>query len=625
MVLMIGWRTRTLSKFVLFLFLSTKLYVQSNGELHKRSISPRVHLVTYIDSKYTDVVRDGLFVNRLYAETYSYNLTVYNNESNSEALPYNDSLEYTVRSWRVGQEVDARWEKVIVTLDLMQQYNLDQPLSTYICWFDADLIVLDFSKPLNHFIRLYPDYDMILSAEIHAETGVANTGLFIMRCSSWSLSFLQSWWSQDHNVGHDQILFDRLYKSLWPGIDEHIKILPANELNTIPPAYNTLRPSDFVLHLMGERNDYRQQVFSYARQLVDVCMNASSLLHPINLYQLGLNQSYLANSFYNLSTTRANIVLHLLQSSSEQPLSLLNGAIDLAEEYRELMLQQLKVMQSPSFQRISSNNQSISLRLSKHQLVYKHLKQLWKTGIHSPLQEVQLLNLLGMLANDMLQEMQQLSSSIDIHNNTMLLYQEAESWLQLLLHHVGKTSQPAVYAMLAMLLQNKALYLSSTSRLVMDYKDDTLGFYQRAVDIYDDFILVEAANKYQHAALLQLYADALAVSNGNHELANYYYHRSSRLWEALLFAEKTWKEDHNHYARLLLQAIRLKLPLTYLQEWKDKLKTLYSLFPNEVGEVLKMLQQLQDIDPSAQEEVETNDDVAATKRKFRRKKKRMNK
>ena len=107
----------------------------------------------------------------------------------------------------------------------------------YLVWIDADLAVTDWSLSLEDLISLHPKSDIIISAEHHAETGVANTGSIIVKNSKWARSFLERWWdSYDRSLNHDQIFFDRLYKML-PEKERtnHITILPTSALNSVPP------------------------------------------------------------------------------------------------------------------------------------------------------------------------------------------------------------------------------------------------------------------------------------------------------------------------------------------------------------------------------------------------------
>lgn len=67
---------------------------------------------------------------------------------------------------------DHRWDRVKLIHDLLMH---PIPYDYYV-WFDADLIIQHFSFRFEDVIAQYPNASIIISAERHAETGVANTG-----------------------------------------------------------------------------------------------------------------------------------------------------------------------------------------------------------------------------------------------------------------------------------------------------------------------------------------------------------------------------------------------------------------------------------------------------------------
>jgi hypothetical protein len=68
---------------------------------------------------------------------------------------------------------DHRWNRVKLLLELMSKNESHD----YYVWFDTDLIFLDFNFRFEDLIQKYPEANIIISAERHAETGVANTGM----------------------------------------------------------------------------------------------------------------------------------------------------------------------------------------------------------------------------------------------------------------------------------------------------------------------------------------------------------------------------------------------------------------------------------------------------------------
>jgi hypothetical protein len=340
-------------------------------------LSKRVLFVSYID--------DNSFSSPLHYSRYSFTF--------NKAFCRLYGFDYLVlTNMSTTSESDPRWEKVNIVYFLLRKslfssgYNLDYD---YFVWFDADLLFFPSlsSFPLanqedivHRLISSHPNSSILISSEYHAETGVANTGCFIVKNTVFSLLFFRTWLNDmDHSEGHDQILFDKLYKILLRNPSQstvnvhlsstllkcfqsltysassssyisftpflsfpitsfstkevhyllretirigqnklvtdddsdncsvsHIVILPANYLNSFPPVYYTFNENSsnsYVLHLMGESNDYRYKVFEgiYSRVCFDYLEqldNSSSTIIP---KYLGVTRLYLQSVFYEIS------------------------------------------------------------------------------------------------------------------------------------------------------------------------------------------------------------------------------------------------------------------------------------------------------------------------------------
>ena len=70
--------------------------------------------------------------------------------------------------------------------------------------------------------------------------------------------------SFDRSVNHDQFYFDVLFHSNMKQAKDHIKILEAHILNSVPPPMINQKYDHAVLHLMGESNLLRKEVFGVA-------------------------------------------------------------------------------------------------------------------------------------------------------------------------------------------------------------------------------------------------------------------------------------------------------------------------------------------------------------------------
>jgi hypothetical protein len=176
---------------------------------HKSTSSPlRIGIVTYIDDNITSYAAYSLAINTAYALHTNYDFMVLSPETHSDYEPR-----------------DPRWNRVKILSKLMMEPREEEKdkekekgeeesnegIGTYsdfdyVVWLDADLAVVDWTLSIERLVEAFPDHDLLLSAEYHAETGVANTGSIIAKNTAWTQSFLQQWWSVfDHSLNHDQV------------------------------------------------------------------------------------------------------------------------------------------------------------------------------------------------------------------------------------------------------------------------------------------------------------------------------------------------------------------------------------------------------------------------------------
>jgi len=190
---------------------------------------------------------------------------------------------------------------------------------------DADAVVLDFGLDLLGLGQRHPQADLLASADIRM--GLINTGVLLLRNTTWMRGFLNQWWYGPHSAPGggggglednsmnssaitassasiarwrhvcDQDAFDRLYAhytNTWtpgsPRIAEKVKVLPMDALNSHPPAMVHQRPESAVLHLMGEHTALRRELFRKA--WTNVCAARSGGVLPL---QLGLKREVLLN------------------------------------------------------------------------------------------------------------------------------------------------------------------------------------------------------------------------------------------------------------------------------------------------------------------------------------------
>ena len=212
-----------------------------------------------------------------------------------------------------------------------------------------------------------------------------------MKDTLYSKEFFRKWWDDSNrSLAHDQIYFDILYKSLTPSIrnDKHVLILPTRFINSVPPAIINMEDSDKFLHLMGERNDLRKEVFSFAlNQLCNAVVNNNIIPH-----QLGLSPSFvleISNNIYNNASLQLKNEIYLLvkeikykyenfQSKDECiSLELFDRYFDKLGELREVLLQlgliNDHIIESDRNKQIDELMKLILLSISENSLLFEQI------------------------------------------------------------------------------------------------------------------------------------------------------------------------------------------------------------------------------------------------------------
>lgn len=269
------------------------------------------------------------------------------------------STESSSSGWvqPLGQESDPRWEKVNCLLFLTTNNDVVYKNVDYFVWLDADMMIINFRDNfIAHWIDAFPTHDILISSEYHSETGIANTGSMILKNSEWSRNFLRRWWDEDHRRGHDQILFNVLYQSLattataLQDLQSHIKLLPIRALNSLPPAYLTFSRDDSVLHLMGERGDYRRAVFRAAEAAIYRRLTENEGKMDFHVVDVGIDRVLLSEQLLTIMEHRIPVLLAAMMASLPPPSSSNSSSLrfdpspilqlsEATQEYRELSLQ----------------------------------------------------------------------------------------------------------------------------------------------------------------------------------------------------------------------------------------------------------------------------------------------
>lgn len=528
-------------------------------------ISESITLVTYVDERAFPYFDHSGRLMELYAAHHGYGLMIY-----CASLAPED----------FRPEDDARWEKVRLMRSVLSNPTLRA--SQFFVWFDADLIFLDLSFSLSQlFSSAGASTDVIISAEVHGGTGVANTGCFAVRPTASSRLLLERWWGMDHTVGHDQILFNTLYKHLSPQQRASVRVLPAHWLNSLPPAYVHQKDDHLVLHLMGERNDVRARIFSLAlRRLcetVHIHGGIDRAVASLRGSQLGITQSVLRIETQNVSLQRLDELLALLTRHWQE--TSFDALYSLISEARELLLVLPKLGASvlPATEQLYSILQAKMLSdASLHSLLADqlHYCPLCSTSVAntSPLpaqhdlqtteRRLYGLHLLSLLGNDLLvlQSNTHAASQPEPMLDALLL--DLEAYLALLRRFVAPSSQRVV-------AENQAMLCEMRGRLALQRQQDV----QQAIEAFQQAIALLEASPGSDRNDFHLVSPRLALAE---TLCSYSVNNEGRGEEERTKGEAYWRQGAEQYStaialleRLLADEVQFKAEHeTLLLAWR---------------------------------------------------------
>lgn len=499
-----------------------------------------VSLVSYATPDILAYAAYSFAINSVFARRQGYPLHLYSPATGSDFMPDGG---------------DQRWNRVKILFEILDPEHGSHCNASHVVWFDADLIFLDQSLRFEPLLAAHADADIVISAERHAETGVANTGCFIVKNSAWSRAFLSTWWTSfDKTQGHDQTFFDRLYKSLPPTERSHIAILPVNALNSMPPPMLLQSPEDGVLHLMGESTELRKRVF--AAGLAHVCEHDTYR----NNSQLGLTQPVLLEMA--LETWHDKLQTSLVALDEAVTMSPdADVLFDLIGTTREVTLQIKKLQMHTSAaavpQQQLSPNQSAAILSRLHIQTSRMLAA--PTHELDPMRLVRALNLCGLVGQDLARDLWAAGSGTDAasRRDTLLEVDRVQAQvgdcLERLLVAVAAQSRVLVIEMKALHLTNLGAYLQSTGRpgdhvAAEDMFRSAVGLMRsaqtaganmhHALSAYQGLggLLCASILPSQRAAGLDVYREAISLQ------------------DELLAAEVQWKQDHVPLALSLAQA-----------------------------------------------------------------------
>lgn len=528
-------------------------------ETSNPSKNERIAIVTYYSPNIASYASYALAINTAYAEHQGYEFYALSPETGSNFEP-----------------ADQRWNRVKIMDDALNTKNGWLKDVDYIIWLDADLVMINFAFQFRDLIKKHKNVDIIISAERHAETGVANTGSLILKNTAWSRDYLKKWWNNyDHKKAHDQIFFDVLYKSMYPEVKSHIVILPTDEINSTPPAPIYQLDTNVVLHLMGQRNDFRTTIFQLGFQTLCEAYaddKNSDISNSVSLpAQLGLTQPLLFNEVLKIYFAEVKAFMYNIENRLSDILALdVSKLINYISEIREHLLQ-IKIylpnhdllQESKAVYDLMRKRTKIS---EKNTTEHKHVISMWHSCA------IYCNDVIGMVTSD---------------EEKFKLYEEIEYYLYNLERNVDKGVIHHVYELQGRTAENKGQFYKALNRM-----DDAKLMFLKALEIFEE--LGENANPFYGvnplAELGVIFCMKKEVIDGISGLD--YFRQSIALQERLLMAEQQLKQDHIMLARTYLRASGCAAKFNEREQsidWVNKAKAILTKHP-ERGAAEPLLQ-----------------------------------
>ena len=422
---------------------------------------------------------------------------------------------------------DQRWNRVKIIMDALDATDGWLRDVDYVVWADADLIFLDMELNLRQLTEEHPDADIIISAERHAETGVANTGCFIMKNSQWSRDFLRDWWvSFDRTLNHDQIFFDVLYKRRLPGVASHVKILPADAINSMPPPTIHQKAHNQVLHMMGQQLALRQRVFRLGLEEICRAFEEGDDMAP----QLGLTQPRLYSMALQRFETELSRIVSILEDQEQVAKLSVEEFSQLTGEAREHMLQ---------IQIYSPTQDNADIAYVLYNAAKTRALHAEAVGGKEQLKYMpSLYNSWAVYGND-------LATTIPVPAERMLLLLEVEGVLHKLYDVVSVGQRHIATEMLLRLYSQMG-----STELTEKHFDKAIGHFQKSLQLLEE-MGDNRNNVYAVEALMNM-GSALCMT-ADIRAAVETFMDAMELQEGMLFAEQQMKQDHIQLATILLR------------------------------------------------------------------------
>lgn len=166
--------------------------------------------------------------------------------------------DFYCRTENIRTDRAIGWEKIQIICDFIDKYD-------YMLYVECDAAIVNHTIKLENLID--DNYDLTFGKVTNTKDHIQiNSGVFLIKCSKWSKQFFNRLNSQEvvsQYANEQECIIKEI--NFNEEILKHFKIVPLRFFNSY---YHEWHPEDnyqhgdFILHLPGASNSYRQKVFT---------------------------------------------------------------------------------------------------------------------------------------------------------------------------------------------------------------------------------------------------------------------------------------------------------------------------------------------------------------------------
>jgi hypothetical protein len=172
------------------------------------------------------------------------------------------SYDFYCRTENIRTDRPIGWEKIQIICDFIDKYD-------YIFYVECDAAIVNHTIKLENLID--DNYDLTFGRVSNTKDYIQiNSGVFLIKCSEWSKHFFKKLNSEEvvnKYPNEQECIISEINSDI--KIRNHFRITHLRFFNSYNHEWHpedNYQHGDFILHLAGSSNAYRQKVFEEINQ-----------------------------------------------------------------------------------------------------------------------------------------------------------------------------------------------------------------------------------------------------------------------------------------------------------------------------------------------------------------------